>query len=316
MCLNINKKGFVLDKKDQKKLNCRICNSTNTNYLCSVFNEHSKTTKLDIYRCVDCGSVFVGNAVDSAELGIAYSTLDSKKYYEEIESENKKKMIDAIRDLKKLVSGSSEIIDIGAGNGFFIELLNEAGFKNLFAHEIPGGDLSKIKNIVKEIYTDFNYEKIPSNSFEVVTLLDVVEHVPNPMYLINMVNRILKKNGKIYFHTPVVTKTDRLMHVLQKIPLLGKFGTIWQRGRTNIFHLENYTPKSLRLLLEKTGFTDIKIEVKNELSWPVTRYIRVHLLEKQGFPTFLAPFFLPFFYPILATNLFNANKAIVSASKK
>ena len=122
-------------------------------------------------------------------------------------------------------------------------------------------------------------------------------------------------DGVIYFHTPVVTRTDRLMHDLQKFPVLKKAGTIWQRGRTSIFHLENYTPKSLTLLLEGAGFYDIKIEVKNELSWSVTRIVRVYLLNRLGLPGFLAPFLTPLFYPLLATDLFNANKAIVSARK-
>jgi hypothetical protein len=39
------------------------------------------------------------------------------------------------------------------------------------------------------------------------------------------------------------------------------------------------------------------------------------LLEKQGLPGFLAPIFVPFLYPFLATNLFNPNKAIATARK-
>lgn len=96
---------------------------------------------------------------------------------------------------------------------------------------------------------------------------------------------------------------------------MKKAGVIWQRGRTSIFHLENYTPKSLTFILENAGFSEINIEVKNELSWPVTRYVRTYLLEKQGLPGFLAPLLSPIFYPPLATDLFNANKAIVSAWK-
>ncbi len=183
------------------------------------------------------------------------------------------------------------------------------------AHEIQGSDLSRIKNIARYIYQDFDYCSIPSDSFNGVTLLDVAEHVINPKYLIGMCARILRKGGVIYFHTPVVTHTDRLMHFVQKVPVLSKAGIIWQRGRTSVFHLENYTSKSLILLLEDTGFCDIRIEVKNELSWPVARYVRTFLLEKQGLPGFIAPVFAPFFYPFLATDTFNANKAIVSARK-
>ncbi len=304
-----------MDTKRQAIQNYRVCGSANTLYLCDTYNEHSKTAMISHYRCTECGSVFVGNDINSEELGVAYSSLGSKKYYEEIESEHKKKIATAIGDLKALVSQNNSIIDIGTGNGSFVELLHEAGFEDVSAHEILGSDLSRINNIARHLYQDYDYSSIPSNKFNAVTLLDVAEHVIDPRYLMKMCSRILKTDGVIYLHTPVVTKIDRMMHFIQKIPVLKKIGTIWQRGRTSVFHLENYTPKSLALLLEDAGFHDIKIEVKNELSWPVTRYIRIFLLEKQGLPGFIAPVFFPIFYPFLATEVFNANKAIVSARK-
>lgn len=294
---------------------CRVCTSSDIVYLCNTYNEHSKTTSISHYRCHQCGSVFVGNDVDAEELGVAYSTLDSKKYYEEIESENAKKMSAASEHIRTLVAHDARIIDIGTGNGMFIEVLRNAGFSDISAHEIQGSDLTRINNIASSIYQDFDYSTIPSDNFDAVTLLDVVEHVLDPQYLIETSARILKIGGLIYFHTPVVTKTDRFMHFLLRVPALKKAGVIWQRGRTSIFHLENYTPRSLTLILENAGFSEISIEVKNELSWPVTRYVRTYLLEKQGLPGFLAPLLSPILYPILATDLFNANKAIVSARK-
>lgn len=291
---------------------CRICNSPNIVYLCDTYNERSKTKILNHYKCIECGSVFVGNNVDSEELNIAYSTLDSKGL-EEIEVTNRKKMNTAINHLKVIIRKSNSIIDIGTGDGLLVKLLHKAGFNNVFAHEIQNVDLSKINSIVRQIYQDFDYSTIPSNTFEAVTLLDVIEHVINPGYLIKSCARILKTNGIIYFHTPVVTKIDRIMHFLQKFPILKKIGTTWQRGRTSIFHLQNYTPKSLIFLLKEAGFCDIKIEVKNELSWPIIRYIRIYLLEKQRLPSFIALILFPFFYFILATDLFNPNKAIVTA---
>ena len=197
-----------------------------------------------------------------------------------------------------------------------MESLIDAGFSDVSAHEIEGCDLSRITDKASRIYQDFDYRSIPSDTFDAVTLLDVVEHVMDPQYLMTMCARILKDDGVIYFHTPVVTRTDRFMHFLQKVPVLKKVGTAWQRGRTNIFHLENYTPKALRQLLEKAGFGDITIETKNELSWPVSRYVGVYVLDKHGLPRFLAPVLTPILYPLLATNLLNANKAIVRARKK
>jgi ubiquinone/menaquinone biosynthesis C-methylase UbiE len=292
-----------------------VCASPATFFLCDTYNEYSETRRISHFRCNECGSVFVGNDVNAEELGIAYSSLNSRKYYEEIESENRKKMTTAIDHLITLISKDDKIIDIGTGDGLFVELLNQAGFRDVSAHEIPDSDLSAIKKIADNIYQDFDYSSIPLDKYNAVVMLDVLEHVINPEYVINKCSGVLKTNGVIYFHTPVVTKADRMMHVLQKLPGMKKIGTIWQRGRTSIFHLQNYTPRSLRLLLEKAGFSNIRIEVKNELSWPLARYVKVYLLEKQRLPTYLAPVLTPLFYPLLATDAFNANKAIVSARK-
>jgi len=294
---------------------CRVCGSLGVFHLCQTPNEHSKTSPLDHFRCADCGSVFVGNAVDSEELGVAYASLNTKSYFEEVDVESRSKMASAIRALERFLTKDSKIIDVGTGSGLFVEILHNAGYKDVSAHEIEGSDLSRIKGIASRVYQDFDYHTVPSETFDAATLLDVVEHVMDPKSLIRACARMLKPGGMIYFHTPVVTATDRLMHRFQKLPILRKAGTIWQRGRTSIFHLQNYTPKSLRGVLENAGFDDIRIEVKNELSWPVTRYVRLYLLEKQGLPGFLAPLFVPLVYPFLATNAFNANKSIVSARK-
>jgi 2-polyprenyl-3-methyl-5-hydroxy-6-metoxy-1,4-benzoquinol methylase len=305
--------------EDEKRIidYCRVCYATDIAYLCNTYNEHSKTTSISHYKCSTCGSVFVGNDVDNEELVVAYASMDLTDYYEEIKSTNIKKMDTSIADLKTIcgVKAHHRIIDIGTGNGVFVELLKKAQFNNVSAHEIPGIDLAKISHIANDVYQDYDYSTIPSEQFDVITLLDVVEHIIDPQYLMKMCNRILKKNGVIYFHTPIVTKTDRAMHFLLKFPVLKRIGAIWQRGRTSIFHLENYTPKSLTLILENAGFCNIEIEVKNELSWPLTKYVGLYLLEKQGLPGFIAPLLTPFFYPLLATNTFNANKSIVRAIK-
>ncbi len=114
--------------------------------------------------------------------------------------------------IKTKVPHDARIIDIGNGNGMFIEVLKKSGFSDISAHEIQRSDLTRINNFASHIYWDFDCNTVPSGNFDVVALLDVVEHVINPQYLIERSARILKNGGLIYFHTPVVTKTDRFMH--------------------------------------------------------------------------------------------------------
>ena len=79
---------------------CRVCNNADVTFLCSTENEHSYSTELNHYKCNNCGTVFVGNKVESEELSSAYATLNAKDYYEDIEKENEKKMNTAIAHLE------------------------------------------------------------------------------------------------------------------------------------------------------------------------------------------------------------------------
>lgn len=297
------------------ELPCRVCKSRNVTWLGETKNTHSPTSTLKHFRCRDCGSVFVGNAVDYAELAIAYGSLDSNAYYREICAENARKMRDSINDLLRLGLRDKSVVDIGTGDGMFVPLLRDAGFTDISVHEIEGVDLSKLRGMVRHVYQDHDYSTLPGASFDCVTLLDVAEHVIDPSVLMQTAHRVLRPGGVLYIHTPVVTRTDRFVHLLQRLPVLSRIGRMWQSGRTNIFHLQNYTPMSLDHVLRSAGFADIKIETVNELSWPVSRYVHVYLLKRLHLPGVLAPLFTPVFYPLLVSRFFNANKGIVVARK-
>ena len=221
-------------------------------------------------------------------------------------------------NLKGLIGGDcrSRILDIGCGDGQFLRELRRRGFECVAGHEIPGGDLSDLEGMGIELYRDMDCSSVPSGAFEVITMLDVAEHVKDPVALFRQCGRILKKDGYLYFHTPVVTKFDRMIDGIAASPVLGKLCRYWQRGRTSIFHLQNYTDRSIRLALSGSGFGNIRIVKRNELSWPVHRYVRVYLCDKHGLPRVLGRILAPIFYPFLATGIFNANKGIVTAQKQ
>lgn len=293
---------------------CKICGQSSV-YIGATANDQSATRVLHHCRCTSCGLVFIGNAISTQELSVAYGSFDTGEYYEQIREETARKFDSAITDLRTLASANSAIIDLGTGNGGFLRKLLDNGFRHVAGQEIPGMDLSGLERLGCRIYHDTDYSTVPSAAFDVVTLLDVAEHVIDPQRLFQACSRILRPGGLVYFHTPVVTRTDRLMHSAQRLPAIRKLGQAWQRGRTSIFHLQNYTPAAIEMVLGKAGFERISVTVKNELSWPVSGYVKVYLCQKFGLPEALAPVLAPLFHPLLASNFFNPNKAIVTALK-
>src|SRR5271157_134797 len=295
---------------------CKICSGSGK-FICTTQNEHGSVKEIQNYRCLKCGLVFVANVLTDDQLNEAYGTLDSARYYSEIKKENAAKIKSACLSLRGLTNGrsSKRILDIGCGNGEFLKELRSQGYVSLAGHEIPGADLRHLELMDIKVYRDMYWSSVPSNVFDVITMLDVAEHVCRPLELFDQCFRMLRVGGYLYFHTPVVTKFDRMMHCVAGLPVIGKLGQIWQRGRTCIFHLQNYTDKSFLLALSRAGFAEIQIRKRNELSWPVRRYVRVYLCEKQHLPLGLAPILAPLFYPLLATDFFNSNKGIVTARK-
>lgn len=292
---------------------CRVCGSTATEFLCWTPITEGRSGRLSNRRCGDCGSVFIGTRLTNDALAEAYGSFSAERYYGNIETTNDRKLAAALRELGARLPRDAAVLDLGTGNGRFVELARRAGFTNVSAHEIPGADLSRIRGIAARIYQDFDFASIPDAAFDCVVLLDVAEHVPDVPHLFRTCRRILKPGGILHIHTPAVTRVDRLMHRAQRVRGLAGAGRLWQRGRTSIFHLQNYTPRSLRLALGRAGFADVAVRVVNELSWPVTRYVKVYLLERHGLPLAPAPLLAPLFYPLLATRTFNANKAVVTA---
>lgn len=291
--------------------NCRVCESCKVQFLCNTHREHNgRRTTIYHYRCKACGSVFVANAFSIEDLDEAYSGLDMDSYYSAIQVENLKKMDTAVDYLLSVVPINAKILDIGTGNGLFMKCLRNAGFTDVWGHEF----FSPISTEAADnMYHDYDYASVPSDHFDLVVLLDVAEHVINPSLLFNACARILKLGGLLYIHTPVVSRTDRIMHFVRRLPVLRRITQIYQRTRTSIFHLQNYTVSSMTDLLHSAGLDEICIRTKPEYSWPVSEYIRVYLVEQAGMGRKLIPYMTPVIAAFLSSSFFSSNKMIVTA---
>ena len=96
---------------EDAKTTCRVCGSTNVNFVCETPNEHGVVDTIRNYSCRDCGVAFVANEFTDNDLASAYATLGGD-YYEEIRIENREKMRTAAENLKKFARTDDAIIDI------------------------------------------------------------------------------------------------------------------------------------------------------------------------------------------------------------
>lgn len=107
--------------------------------------------------------------------------------------------------LNKHLSGGESALDIGCGNGFILGTLDrEFGFSNLCGIDLVCYLEENIKPRVKFRALDINFERLPysGESFDLVTAIQVVEHLENPFFIMREIRRVLKKGGLFIMSVP------------------------------------------------------------------------------------------------------------------
>ena len=154
------------------------------------------------------------------------------KYFEN-EFEDSKRVFQTFKSLFNFLDlnylhSKIKLLDIGSGNGSFVEICKE---NNIDAIGIDG---SKQKINFENDKLDFKDE-----TFEVVTLISVIEHIQEPSNILREVYRILKKKGVIVIVTP-------------------NFRYSYKNFYDDPTHLRPYTEKSIIKLMQLYGFKNLK----------------------------------------------------------
>jgi SAM-dependent methyltransferase len=152
-----------------------------------------------------------------------------------------------LSNIKRFQEGG-KLLDIGCNIGLFLSVAREEGF-SVVGVELNRACAEYARNTFKiEVYSDV-VEKagFPNHRFDVVTLFDVLEHVPDMETFLVEVRRILKPGGLLVVQSPN-------LHSL--MASLTKGDWVWLSPPDHIFH---FTPSSLSRLLESNGFAVRKL---------------------------------------------------------
>lgn len=155
-----------------------------------------------IVKCAQCGLVFANPRNNGQEVLERYEKVEDPLYFEERQG----RVITFekhLRPLHQLVGPPEgrKLLDIGAHIGIFVEIANRAGWQ---ATGIEPSHWSV--EVARQLGTELlegtlATSNLPQNYFDVVTLWDVIEHLPDPMEEMNQVFRVLKPGGWVVIHT-------------------------------------------------------------------------------------------------------------------
>jgi SAM-dependent methyltransferase len=143
---------------------------------------------------------------------------------------------DCILSVIKKFPPNDYIIDIGGGNGFVSQRLQNSGFKVILLESGPEAVKNAKKRNINYIFqTTFEDAKFPENSADSLGMFDVLEHVEKDFEFLHLAQMCMKKTGRLYLTVPA-----------HKI--------LWSWTDVRAGHFRRYSEKSLTQLLIKTGF--------------------------------------------------------------
>lgn len=119
----------------------------------------------------------------------------------------KHKGLRTVKILSEYKNSNSKLLDLGCGIGLTLSLLAQK-FTNSFGCDIDKRALKATKEILDEVgikipLVVYNGGKLPfrDNTFDIVTFIEVIEHVQNPDQVLKEVQRVLKKDGILHITT-------------------------------------------------------------------------------------------------------------------
>lgn len=251
---------------------CPVCNSADISKSLEAKDYTVSAEVFEIWHCSSCTHRFTQDVPVQEETGRYYQSTDYISH-----SETKKGLINSLyhivrkktliskRKLIESVTGikSGNILDIGCGTGSFILAMKENGWKvkGLEPDEAARKKGEQLYGLQLEPIAEF-FQLIPQ-SFDVITMWHVLEHVHELHEYILQLKSLLKPGGNLLIAVPNYTSADARHY--------KEFWAAYDVPR----HLCHFSPQSMQALIEKH---EMKIETMKPM-WFDSFYVAM-LSEK------------------------------------
>jgi 2-polyprenyl-3-methyl-5-hydroxy-6-metoxy-1,4-benzoquinol methylase len=238
-----------------ERVRCNLCGADDTAPVTEIDGFH-------IVRCRQCGLIYVNPRYREELLQRIYTEtyydhdgiqngLEFFGYDNYLEDEENIRITFAKR-LKTIerYATKGKLLDIGCATGFFLDLAKSRGW------EVVGSEVSEfsVRYAREKLGLDVRLGTLrdlqfDAQSFDVITMWDVIEHVPDPIGELQEVRRILRDGGLLSIITPDVGS------------LVARFlGSRWEEFRRVREHVYFFSRRTMTEALRKVRFEVLRIE--------------------------------------------------------
>jgi 2-polyprenyl-3-methyl-5-hydroxy-6-metoxy-1,4-benzoquinol methylase len=238
--------------------------------LCNACGETSGTRMAPYFvlpryiaiRCASCGLIWVSpmepsldEANDSDTCWAEYAV-----YSTGIERQMKRfrRQLEWIGRLREATIGS-RLLDVGCGLGYLVKVALDYGF-DAYGLDISPKAVYHARELVgdRRIYLGtLENMHVKEGELNLITAMNVIEHMENPSAFVQMCHRILSQGGILLMETPT---SDGLLHQMNKRAYdISQGKVVWPsigpRGHKYLFNA-----RSMTLLLQRQGFKVLSIK--------------------------------------------------------
>lgn len=219
--------------------------------------------------CRDCGHCFVDGYLTEAGLDLVFKrTHDNQSpsvmfrapeaawqpgnYPVEVQRRNWAVVVDRVTRLRGILPGPGDAwLDVGCGNGMLLFTAWEWGYRAV-GLDTRQDTVNILRNMQVEAYNiDFQSFEAPAASLAVISMANVLEHMPFPRPVLRHAHALLKPDGVMFLSLPNGdTVVWKYLDSFSKNPY-------WYE----IEHCHNFTRGRLSALLDELGFEPLDYNI-------------------------------------------------------
>ena len=243
----------------------RVCPLCETASYVEIYKERGA---IGIVRCKNCSLVYTNPMVKEPEKNYWG---DEEKYFEEarliFEVKGKShRDVNYIDDLKMIerFKPTGNFLDIGTNMGMFLRHTRGKRWDVTGIEPSPALSEMARKYFGLNIKTGYLHEAgFEDESFDVVTMTDVFEHIVEPKKMLGDIKKVLKKDGVLFIKVP------NGRYNLLKLGLAKISGKLKDYDIFDSYeHLTHFSHNTLKKMLEESGFKIKKIYIGRPIQLP------------------------------------------------
>jgi len=215
----------------------------------------------DLALCTQCDLVYASNVPNDAWFKDSYTNADF-----DAGNESSFAAVTYGRELAARldkITARYAALDIGAGDGAFVNQLLQAGFAKVTGVEPSKEPVSRAPEHLKTLLINdfFRAEDFAQSSFDLITCFQTLEHVEQPHQMFQAVHALLKPGGAF------MTVAHNFRAPLAR--LMGDKSPIY-----DIEHLQLFSPKSLSKIYRANGFAEVEVSsIRN--AYPISYWLKL-----------------------------------------